>query len=269
MPTVNSNGATLWYEVTGDGEPIVCIGGMGLVSNQFDFVTPSLSEHAKVINWDLRGVGKSRPLPDVNYRDYADQAEDLLAVLDAAGIEKAHVWAAACSHIGVRFAAKYPERTASLIFFPWYSPKKTISNVFDAGLELSLAFGTLEYWAQVIADKFTSPEHKQKMQEWEIPKLLENLDPEAFRIHWLSMKESDRRPDLDNIICPTLLLMGDAGVAGNETNKREIERIQKAVRGEVEAEFIEGCGGTYYMIEEPEKTVEALTLWLRKHPTMS
>jgi pimeloyl-ACP methyl ester carboxylesterase len=266
MTIIEANEAKLWYDIQGDGEPIVCIGGMGLVSNQFDFVTPHLAKETKVINWDLRGVGKSRPIPKLNYRDYAEQADDLLAIMDHAGIEKAHIWAAACSHIGVRFAAEYPERTASLIFFPWYSPKKTISQVFDAGVELSYAFNSLEYWALVIANKFTSPQYQEKMREWEVPKLMENLDPEMFRIHWGSMKNSDRRPDLPKIKCPTLLLMGDAGVAGNETNRREVTRIKETIPGGADTHFIEGCGGTYFMIEAPEQTAEALINWTKKHP---
>ena len=266
MPVVESNGAQIWYDVQGEGEPIVCIGGMGLVSNQFDFVTPLLARQAQVINWDLRGVGKSAPAPLVNYDDYADQADDLLAVMDAAGIEKAHIWAAACSHIGVRFAAKYPERTASLIIFPWYSPKKAISHIFDAGVELSLAFNSLEYWAKVIATKFTTENYKAKMVDWEVPKLLGNLSPEMFRIHWGSMKASDRTCDLPLVQSDVLLLMGDAGVAGSEANRREIDKVSKAVKGEVEAKLIPESGGTYFMIERPEETVAALMDWMGRHP---
>ena len=35
MSELDVNGARLWYSVTGEGEAIVCIGGMALVSNQF------------------------------------------------------------------------------------------------------------------------------------------------------------------------------------------------------------------------------------------
>ncbi len=268
MPVIAANGANLWYEVTGEGEAIVCIGGMALVSNQFDFVTPHLARGAQVVNLDLRGVGKSRPIPKLNYRDYAEQADDILAVMDAAGIERAHIWAAACSHIAVRFAAVYPERTASLIFFPWYSPKRSINHVFDAGVELSFAFDSMEQWAKIIATSFTSPQYQELLLDWEVPKIIENLDPEMFRIHWGSMKNSNRRADLPNIQAPTLLLMGDAGVAGNEANQRELSLVEEQIPGVVETRFIPGCGGTYYMIEQPEETARVLVEWVGKYPAL-
>jgi len=268
MPTIEANGANLWYDVQGEGEPIFCIGGMALVSNQFDFVTPILARDAMVINYDLRGVGRSRPIPRLNYNDYAHQSDDVLAILDEVGIERAHIWGAACSHIAVHFAAAHPDRTASLIFFPWYSPKRTIAHVFDAGVEISYAFGSMQYWAEMVATAFTADERRQKLREWEVPMIVRNLDPEMFRIHWGSMKHSNRRADLESIQAPTLLLMGDAGVASNEANQREIERVRAMIPGETELQLVEGCGGTYFMIEEPEETARILLDWMRRHPAL-
>jgi pimeloyl-ACP methyl ester carboxylesterase len=269
MSEIFANGAKLWYDVQGEGDPIACIGGIGLVSNQFDFITPLLAKKAKVLNWDFRGVGKSRPIPKLHYRDYADQAADLLAIMDDAGIEKAHIWGCACSHIGVRFAADYPDRTASLILFPWYSPKKTIKHVFDAGVELSYAFDSLEFWSKIIVDRFSSPNMTPELREWESSKLCENLEPEAFRILWSGMKVSDRSCDLPNIKAPTLLLMGDVGVAGNEANQHAIQAVKSAISAPVETKYINGSGGTFYMIERPEETADALIEWMQSHPIKS
>ena len=150
MSKIEVNGAQLWYDVQGEGEPLFCIGGMVLVSNQYDFTTPILAKSCKVINYDIRGVGKSAPLPALNYRDYSEQAEDVIGIIDALGIEKIHVWAGACSHIGVRFAARYPERTASLIFFPWFRQTPSMLHFFAAGVELCEASGTLEQWVKIL-----------------------------------------------------------------------------------------------------------------------
>jgi pimeloyl-ACP methyl ester carboxylesterase len=267
MPTINANEANLWYDVQGEGEAIACIGGIGLVSNQFDYITPTLAEKVKVLNWDFRGVGKSRPIPKLHYRDYAEQAADLLAIMDDAGIDKAHIWGCACAHIGVRFAADYPDRTSSLILFPWYSPKKTIRHVFDAGVELSLAFNSLEAWSKIITDTFSSPNMTPELQEWESSKLCENLEPEAFRILWSGMKESDRSCDLPKVESPVLLLMGDVGVAGNEANQHAIKNVQNAIKTSSEISYISGAGGTFYMIEKPQETADVLLDWIERNPT--
>ena len=87
-----------------------------------------------------------------------------------------------------------------------------------------------------------------------------------FRIHWASMKECNRRVDLERIKAPTLLLIGDAGVAGNEANQREIELVKSQIPAKVETYLIPGCGGTYFMIEEPEETARVLIDWLNSNP---
>jgi pimeloyl-ACP methyl ester carboxylesterase len=265
MPYIEANGAKLWYEVQGEGEPLFCIGGMALVSNQYDFTTPILVKSCQVINYDVRGVGKSAPPPPLNYRDYSEQAEDVLAVMDEIGVKKAHIWAGACSHIGVRFAARYPERTASLIFFPWFRPLPAVVPIFDAGINLCDGFGTMEHWANIIASAFTDPAFRKLMLEWEVPVLVRNMSCEAFKIHWSSMKDCDLTTEVPKISAPTLMLMGTEGVAGNQTTQSEIRFVQESIPG-AETTYIQGSGGTYYMIDNPEKTCEALMEWLKKHP---
>ena len=77
MPKLEINGARLWYDVQGDGQPLFCIGGLVLVSDQYAFTTPILSKKFKVINFDMRGIARSAPLPALNYREYQEQAEDI------------------------------------------------------------------------------------------------------------------------------------------------------------------------------------------------
>lgn len=84
-----------------------------------------------------------------------------------------------------------------------------------------------------------------------------------FRIHWGSMKNSNCRDDLPNIKAPALLLMGDAGVAANEA---ELELCTGAIPSHTETRFIPNSGGTYFMIEEPEATADALLEWTSRHP---
>ncbi len=266
MPYIEANGARLWYESVGEGEPLFCIGGMALVSNQHDFMTPILKDHCQVINYDIRGVGKSAPPPLLNYTDYSEQAADVLAIMDELGIKKAHIYAGACSHIGVRFAAKYPDRTASLIFFPWFRPQQATSEVFDAGMRLCDGLGTMKFWADIIATAFTDPAHQKLMMEWEAPMIVKNLSCEAFKIHWGAMKHCDLTDEIPKIKSPTLMLMGTAGVLGNEATQSEIRYVEKCIPG-VEKVLIEGSGGTYSMIDNPEKHCEALIDWLKKHPT--
>ena len=60
MPYITANdGKNIWYDVVGDGNPLVLIGGSSLVHRQWDFMLPILQDHFKVILYDQRGAGLS------------------------------------------------------------------------------------------------------------------------------------------------------------------------------------------------------------------
>ncbi len=108
------NGVKLWYQVTGEGEPVVQIHGAGFGHFNFAPATPVLAEHFKVIDYDLRGYGQSdRPVQDYDMEVWAD---DVAGLLDALGIEQAHIHGTSMGGmIAIVFAGKYPERTRSVV----------------------------------------------------------------------------------------------------------------------------------------------------------
>ena len=108
------NGIELWYEITGDGEPVVQIHGAGFGHFNFAPATPALAEHFKVIDYDMRGYGQSdRP---VQHYDMCVWADDVAGLLDALDIPEAHVHGTSMGGmIAIVFAGKYPERTTSVV----------------------------------------------------------------------------------------------------------------------------------------------------------
>lgn len=266
MPKIKINGAELWYDIQGDGEPVFCIGGMILVSSQYDFVTPILSKSCKVINYDLRGVNKSAPVPSLNYRDFSEQAEDVRGILDAVGLEKVHIWAGACAHIGVRFAARYPDRTASLIFFPWFRQIPLQIAFFDRGIELCNEYGTMERFGETFVSSWK--DRVPRLADWALPKFMNNMSCEAFKIHWNSMKNCDLTDEILKIKVPTLMLMGTEDTGSPKHLQEDIKYVVDSIPG-VETKFIEGSGRTYYMMDNPAKTSEVVINWLKKHPIRS
>jgi pimeloyl-ACP methyl ester carboxylesterase len=112
--TARVNGVDLWYEISGEGEPVVQIHGAGFGHFNFAPATPELAKHFKVVDFDLRGYGKSdRP---VQHYDMEVWADDVAGLLDALDIREAHVHGTSMGGmIATVFAAKYPERTASVV----------------------------------------------------------------------------------------------------------------------------------------------------------
>ena len=108
------NGVQLWYEITGEGDPVIQIHGGGFGHLNFAPATPALAEHFRVIDYDMRGYGQSdRP---VQYYDMEVWADDAAGLLDALDIPAAHVHGTSMGGmIAIVFAGKYPERITSVV----------------------------------------------------------------------------------------------------------------------------------------------------------
>ena len=123
-------GPRLCHRVDGpaDGEPLLLIAGLGidLTSWPQRMVDGFAERGFRVVRFDNRDVGRStfvdappptraqqllaRPRPDAY--DLGDMAEDALGLLDALGIERAHVVGMSMGGmIGQTLAARHPDRS--------------------------------------------------------------------------------------------------------------------------------------------------------------
>ena len=59
MATVAVNGISLWYELTGSGEPVVHVHGAGFGHRNFEPITPLMATRYRALDLDLRGYGRS------------------------------------------------------------------------------------------------------------------------------------------------------------------------------------------------------------------
>ncbi len=114
MPKVKANGIELNYQVSGAGEPLVLIGGLGADMFLWFRQVPELCEHFQVIAFDNRGAGESDK-PEVPYT-IPMFAADTAGLLDALGLAKAHVLGASLGGlIAQEFALTYPARLQRLV----------------------------------------------------------------------------------------------------------------------------------------------------------
>ncbi len=110
---VEVEGAKLYYEMDGEGFPVVLIHGLALDCRMWDAQFADFADDFKAIRYDVRGFGKSsfagEPKPHI-------AAADLKALLDHLEIEKAHlVGLSMGGNIALSFAQTYPERVAKLV----------------------------------------------------------------------------------------------------------------------------------------------------------
>ncbi len=114
MPISKVNGIDIYYEIHGEGEPVIF--GNGVFQNTSGWVNqlPVFSKEFQVILYDMRGQGQSGK-PDEPY-SFEIHVEDQKALLDHLGISKVHhVGISYGAELGLVFALKYPDMLKSLI----------------------------------------------------------------------------------------------------------------------------------------------------------
>lgn len=119
MPRSRSNGVELEYESHGDpaAPTILLINGLGSQMTRWPvpFCEKLTARGFRVLRFDNRDVGLSTWLPEGSAYDLTDMAADAVAVLDAAGVAKAHIAGVSMGGmIAQLVAADHPDRVLSL-----------------------------------------------------------------------------------------------------------------------------------------------------------
>jgi len=113
MPTVQANGIDVYYEVQGEGEPLVLIPYLAADQACYAFQVLEYAKHFTCFTVDLRGAGLSGK-PDGTYTTELF-ADDIAAFMQAANVERAHVAGLSLgAATGMWLAAKHPGRVKSL-----------------------------------------------------------------------------------------------------------------------------------------------------------
>ena len=123
--SVESGGVTLAGEEEGEGIAVVLLHGLTATRRYVVMGSRTLERSGhRVIAYDARGHGASTPAPDPDAYDYDDLVEDLRAVLDGRGIERAVLAGASMgAHTAARLALDAPERVAGLVIItPAFDP---------------------------------------------------------------------------------------------------------------------------------------------------
>jgi pimeloyl-ACP methyl ester carboxylesterase len=114
MATALDGRTRLYWESTGEGDPVLLIMGLGLSGGAWWRTVPVLSRRLRVITFDHRGVGRSSAL-SYAYTTEA-LADDAMSVLDDAGLDRVHVYGISLGGmIAQQLALRHPERVRSLV----------------------------------------------------------------------------------------------------------------------------------------------------------
>jgi len=116
MPHAVHRGLRFYYELSGreDAPAVLLIRGLSRSSRYWYDLRPHLERRARVLVMDNRGVGRSdAPGPGFGT---ADMADDVAAVLEASGVQRAHVFGISLGGmVAQQLALRHPSRVDRLV----------------------------------------------------------------------------------------------------------------------------------------------------------
>jgi pimeloyl-ACP methyl ester carboxylesterase len=191
MPIVHVNTIEIYYEIHGEGAPLVLLPGWGTEITTLSGLIEDFARHYCVIAIDNRGTGRSsRP---ENPWSIEEMADDTISVLDALGISRAHIFGMSMgSMIALAVSAKNPDRVN--------------------GLVLHVAFHRIPFVTRTMMTILPHlPGMKKKMEAGLNSMILrQNYPPtrESFRLQGLAVSSFDGRKYLSRIKAATLIING-------------------------------------------------------------
>jgi pimeloyl-ACP methyl ester carboxylesterase/class 3 adenylate cyclase len=206
------------YQVFGEG-PLDIVWVPGWFSNvESNWLNPPiayffdrLSSFARVITFDKRGTGLSDPVAVTSPPTLEERMDDVRAVMDAVGSERAAlIGLSEGGPMSALFAATYPGRTSALVLTGTFARVESAED-YPIGLDRDTVRRIVEVlvqsWGeglivQFAAPSMDTPESRQRVGEYE----RSAASPGMVRALMLLNLEVDVRPLLSAITVPTLVL---------------------------------------------------------------
>jgi 3-oxoadipate enol-lactonase len=238
MPKIEANGIQIYYEQHGweneDADVLVLSNGILMSTASWPLQAPVLSKHYRLLLYDCRGMWQSEHPPGPYSMEM--HADDLAALLDALGIQQAHIGGISYgAEISMIFALKYPAKTRSLILSSAVSQVDPLLKGFmeswiaaaqaqDAEMLFDVTYPLNFSEAWIAANQAALGVARERYESLDLDALLELL---------LSFSRLDVTADLHKITAPVLVIVGEEDILKPrkyaETIAREIPNAEFAV----------------------------------------
>jgi 3-oxoadipate enol-lactonase len=210
MPTLLAKNVMLYYQVTGQGQALVFIHGLGSSTRDWEFQIPAFSKQYQVITFDLRGHGQSA-MPEGPY-SIEMFTDDLAGLLEGLHVKSAHlVGISLGGAIAFQFALAYPTTVKTLTIVNsgpslGGTPEQAQQEI-ERRVGIVKQFGMRAMGQNLAPNLFPEPEHAS-LREAFIEHWAEN-DPNAYIEATRSMLGWDVTGQLSAIRNPTLIIASD------------------------------------------------------------
>ncbi|MFX1274504.1 MAG: alpha/beta fold hydrolase [Promethearchaeota archaeon] len=264
MPKIKVNGINLYYEVRGEGFPIVMI--MGLTAN-IDWwderLIKVLSENWKVILFDNRGTGRSD-----NDRDFTlkDMADDTIALMDALDIKKAHVYGYSMGGmIAQELVLAYPDRIKKLILSStscggakYVPPSQEVLKILMQDNRGKTPYEVVKNFIKILFTKEFYTKNPKIIEDFIKKVLIAQISYREFNRQMKAILAFKTYRRLKTITTPTLVMHGKKDILSPFQNG---VNISKLIPG-AQLELFENCAHQIFE-EEFEKVIKPLIAFLK------
>lgn len=231
MAIASVAGKDVFYEVSGQGPPVVLVSGLAGVASYWEPNVAEFARHHTVVRYDHRGTGASTRSEQAYSIEML--ADDLLGLMDVLGLEKASlVGHSTGGAIGQVIASKSPERIDRLVLYAtWATLCPQMKMCMDLRQTVLRAEGAAAFHRA--SPLFLYPP-KYVCEAWDrIARDLENnvsnsTTPTILDARIDAVTSFDGRPYLDTIAAPTLVLVAEDDIL---TPKLVSEELHEAIEG--------------------------------------
>ncbi|WP_046120786.1 alpha/beta fold hydrolase [Ensifer aridi] len=215
---VKVNGMEMYYEVSGEGDPLIVLHGAYMNIPSMGAIIPKLAETHKVYALEFQGHGRTtdidRPIT------YPNLADDVAAFMDAVGVEKADVFGYSMgAAAGLQLAIRHPEKVNKLA---------AASVAYDAeGWQPAFKAFIPQMTVEMFVNMPFAEEHR---------KLAANPDGFPALVKKLIALEHEPMawgPDVKTLKTPVLIITGDADVATLEHSVALFRLLGGGVMGDM------------------------------------
>jgi 3-oxoadipate enol-lactonase/4-carboxymuconolactone decarboxylase len=203
--------------------PVLLLHSLGTTLHMWDPQAAALTRRYRVIRMDMRGHGLTEA-PDGPY-SMAMLAQDALALLDALGVERAHVGGVSIGgRIALQMAAMAPRRVLSLmpcdtaLEFGGAAGWQERIDMVTAGGVRAVADMTMGRW--VLDQSLASSKGLRRM--------LVGTDPQGWLGCAMALRDCTAADILGKVACPTTVVVGDRDPS---TPPSAAQAIQAAIPG--------------------------------------
>jgi 3-oxoadipate enol-lactonase len=202
-----TNGASIYYEIVGSGQPLVMIHGMGLNCFMWDEQFHAFADKYKVIRYDLRGFGRSSLPGADNYAHHTD----LHTLLQYFGIQKANLMGLSMGgRVAIDFVLTYPEAVLSLVLVDSVihgHKNKYFSNDAVAAAAKKSPEAANQAW---LAHELFAPARRKPAVAEQLTKIISTYSG----WHWVNKNpwipiDPPAIQQLHKITAPTLIIVGE------------------------------------------------------------